>query len=218
MIKSIHIGRVEGLGNASIHDVVISTTPLFNDTDTLDTSDGSFLPIIPERKHQELKNQITSVKQARSTLDAYLVACNAENLAIAQLTERFTNHAFLARKLDNDILDLERELASSAIRTHMQVGEDEATRLPWRIAIDVWAQADEEEAEILIVYGASRIWSTKQPLTSSSKAVYNANWTASYDIRADTQSADNNIVIHYKASITQNTGEVSAFCIIHQRD
>ncbi len=209
---------MEGLGNASIHDVIISTTPLFNDTDSLDTSD-SFLPIIPKREHQELKNQIASVKHARSTLDAYLLACNGENLAIAQLTKRFTNHAFLARKLDNNILDLERELASSVLQTQMPAEEDEATRLPWRVTIDVWAQTDEDEAEILIIYSASQIWSTKHPLTSSSKAVNNANWTASYDIRADTtQSADKNIVIHYKASIRQNTGEVSAFCLIHRRD
>ena len=61
--------------------------------------------------------------------------------------------------------------------------------------------------------------STELLLILSSKAVHSANWTASYDIRADTaQSADKNIVIHYKASITQDTGEVRAVCIIPQPD
>ncbi len=143
-----------GQGNASIHDVVISTTPLLNDTDVENTSAGVLLN--PERKQKELKNQIASIKYARSTLDAYLAACNAENMAIAQLTERFANHAFLARKLDNDIVNLEHELASSEIQKQKPREEDEATRLPWRVAIDVWAQTD-EEAEILIIYGASQI-------------------------------------------------------------
>ncbi len=78
-------------------------------------------------------------------------------MAIAQLTERFANHAFLARKLDNDIVNLEHDLASSEIQKQKPREEDEATRLPWRVAIDVWAQTNEEEAEILIIYGASQI-------------------------------------------------------------
>ena len=92
----------------------------------------------------------------RSTLDAYLVACNADNLAVSQLSERFANHAFLARKLDNDILDLEQELAGSEIQKQIPAEEDEATRLPWQVVIDVWAPTDDEEAEILITYGASQ--------------------------------------------------------------
>ncbi len=38
--------------------------------------------------------------------------------------------------------------------------------------------------------------------------VSNADWSASYEIRADTESTENNLVIVYKATITQNTGEV----------
>ena len=97
-----------------------------------------------------------SAKHARSTLDAYLVTCNADNLAVSQLSERFANHAFLARKLDNDILDLEQELASSAIQKQIPAEEDESAHLPWRVAIDVWAPTDDEEAEILIIYSVSQ--------------------------------------------------------------
>ena len=41
--------------------------------------------------------------------------------------------------------------------------------------------------------------------------VSNADWSASYEIRADTESKENNLVIVYKATITQNTGEVGIF-------
>ena len=112
----------------------------------MDTSAGILSN--PKRTQRELKNQIASAKHARSTLDAYLVACNAGNLAVSQLSERFANHAFLARKLDNDILDLEQELASSAIQKQIPAEEDESARLPWRVAIDVWAPTDDEEAEV----------------------------------------------------------------------
>ena len=42
-------------------------------------------------------------------------------------------------------------------------------------------------------------------------AVHQANWSAGYDIRVDTRTNDKPVTLVYKASITQNTGEV---CLI----
>jgi hypothetical protein len=44
-----------------------------------------------------------------------------------------------------------------------------------------------------------------------SKAVYGANWFASYDVRADTQTKQGTVTVLYKAAITQNTCEVIEF-------
>ncbi|KJA24214.1 hypothetical protein HYPSUDRAFT_136419 [Hypholoma sublateritium FD-334 SS-4] len=185
--------RVEGRGNASIHDVVISKTPISSNPPAWRT--GSLR--VQERKEQELKNQIASAKHARSTLDTYLSTLNAENVAFSQLGDRFADHALLARNLDNNILDLVHELADLTASSKAQnktptlpAEEVEETHLPWQVSINVWAQTDEEEAEISIIY-----------------AVSNANWTASYDIRADTRISGKNVIIRYKASIRQNTGE-----------
>lgn len=46
-----------------------------------------------------------------------------------------------------------------------------------------------------------------------SEAVYGADWTASYDIRADTETKQGAVTILYKAVITQSTGEVIKFSI-----
>jgi len=53
------------------------------------------------------------------------------------------------------------------------------------------------------------------PFFFFSKAVYGANWTASYDVRADTQTKQGTVTVTvlYKAAITQNTGEVIEFII-----
>ena len=151
---------MEGRGNASIHDVVISKTPLSNDTQAQSVTSSA----VPKRKQQELQNQIASAKHARSTLDAYLGTFNAENVAMSELSDRFASHALLARKLDNDILDLEHELTDlteSSKTSEVITEKEDATHLPWQVAINVWAQADAEEAEILIIYGALLIPSTK---------------------------------------------------------
>ena len=85
--------------------------------------------------------------------------------------------------------------------------------LSWQLTINVWAEVD-EIVEFLVKYGA-RLNCECQTFASSNRVTYtvvsNADLSASYDIRADTQNPGNNLVILYKATITQSTGEVNAF-------
>ncbi|KJA24213.1 hypothetical protein HYPSUDRAFT_38990 [Hypholoma sublateritium FD-334 SS-4] len=182
--------RVEGRGHASIHDVAILKAP----QPSQESPESSVDAILRERKRRELKNQIASVKQTRSALNAYLGTLRANEVDVSKLGDIFTSHNVLAQKLDNDILDLETELVEMTQNMVLTPNwEDVPSQTPrvlsWQLTINVWAEVD-EIVEILVKY-----------------VVSNADWYASYDIRADTQNPGNNIVILYKAIITQSTGE-----------
>ncbi len=86
-------------------------------------------------------------------MDSY----NANNVAFSELGNRLTSHVLLARKLDNDILDLKQKLADLVENSNAKKEKSmaEAKYLPWQIAINVWAQANEKEAAIWVVYGVS---------------------------------------------------------------
>lgn len=145
---------MEGRGHASIHDVAIFKAP----QPSQESSESSVDAIIRERKRRELKNQIASVKQTRSALNAYLGTLRANEVDVSKLGDIFTSHNLLARKLDNDILDLENELVEMTQKIDSKpYWEDLPPRTPrvlsWQLTINVWVEID-EIVEILVKYGA----------------------------------------------------------------
>ena len=133
---------MEGRGHASIHDVVIFKVPQPSQESSEAFSESSVDAIIRERKRRELKNQITSVKQTRSALNAYLGTLRANEVDVSKLGDIFTSHNLLARKLDNDILDLENELAEMTQNIHSTLNWEDLTpktpqTLSWQLTINV---------------------------------------------------------------------------------
>ena len=146
--------RVEGRGHASIHDVAISKVP----QSSQESSNPSADAIIHKRRRRELKNRIASVKKTLSALDDYLGTLKANEVDVSKLADIFSNHNLLAQKLDNDILNLEEELAevTESIDSTPSLKERSLPttgNLYWQLTINVWVEVD-EVVEILVKYGA----------------------------------------------------------------
>lgn len=95
------------------------------------------------------------MKHARASLDAYLGTLKANEV---DLDDIYSIHGALSRKLDNNILDLEQEILElereeKLLRSQDSSADEELARLPWQIAINIFAQQD-EDAELRIKYGA----------------------------------------------------------------
>ncbi|KAF9473010.1 hypothetical protein BDN70DRAFT_886320 [Pholiota conissans] len=180
--------RVEGRGKASIHDVAISRTPVETTSSRHPTSDAWKLL---DRQRQEKKKAIQSVLEARAALNTYLETVKANEVELDKFKLIVDDHEALARKFDLRILDLEGELSELTVQAGIE--KMKMTETPqqqtWQVGVNLWAESI-EKVEIYIQY-----------------VVLNADWSASYDIRADTESQGKNITILYKAVIRQNTGE-----------
>lgn len=118
-----------------------------------------------------------------------------------------------AEELDNRVLELEGQLAD----IEQELAKERASldgpkpndKLRKRVVIGVFADV-EREVEIVLIYGEYCL-RTKPPHNDdqlSLVAVHGASWTAGYDIRVNTHTYDEPVSLIYKASITQQTGEV----------
>ncbi|KAF8148202.1 hypothetical protein B0H34DRAFT_833314 [Crassisporium funariophilum] len=176
--------RVEGQGNASIHDVIVSRTPRPPSLVAPAVASDS-----KKRKLEEMKKALESAHQSRTALKVYLGTFNAHDVPLLDLESALIKHSALTRKWDTQILDLEKEVAELEIALNSNVPPVQAYDASWQVVINVSGQVN-EEVVILLKY-----------------AVYGADWKASYDIRVDTQATEKAVVIDYKAVITQGTGE-----------
>ncbi|KAF8199017.1 hypothetical protein BJ912DRAFT_1020342 [Pholiota molesta] len=183
--------RVEGRGQASIQDVAISRTP--QDQFIVQHERSVAHAASPlARRREETKKAIQSAEEARRALTTYLATVKANEVGADMFAAILDGHETLARKFDLRILDLEKELSELTLQAgieKLKASENVAQQQTWQIAVNLWAEAG-EDVEINIQY-----------------VVTNADWSASYDIRADTAKQGKNITISYKAVITQNTGE-----------
>uniref|UniRef100_A0A8H7Y1K3 Mucoidy inhibitor A n=1 Tax=Psilocybe cubensis TaxID=181762 RepID=A0A8H7Y1K3_PSICU len=180
--------RVEGLGNASIHDVIVEKTtssPFGGNTMTPAESEL-------RKQRRVIEKALESAEKSRATLNNYLNTISANDFNIPRLEATLDGYMTLSRKVDEQILDLEKDLADVMAKIKEEQLSNHATSAPnqsWKVSIDVHGQV-EEIITIRLVYAVNQV-----------------DWTASYDIRVNTLSKEKVATILYKASIIQSTGE-----------
>ncbi|KDR73716.1 hypothetical protein GALMADRAFT_251524 [Galerina marginata CBS 339.88] len=173
--------RVEGHGNAAIHEVTTSRLLTGAPNPTVNHDQ------LMDRKKKELNRDLGRARQSLEVLQSYMHTITAKELDIGKLEATLDSYRILTRKADHEILELEDELAE----LNRKIDEKKyVTSGPsWQAAINIHGQTD-EEVKIYVQY-----------------AVHSADWTASYDIRVNTQVKEKATTIVYKAIITQSTGE-----------
>lgn len=182
--------RVEGRGNATIHDVVLSSMPRPPMTST------SAKLVDLQSKRDQLQKALGRAKKALESLENYLSTMNIQHVDSSNLTAVVDNYDSAAEKLDDRVLTLEKELKDTedAIRAEQQVllSPPEAhSLLKQRVSVGVFAGAG-GEVELTLIYAVNR-----------------ASWYAGYDVRVNMQTKETPVTLIYKANIKQATGEVS---------
>ncbi|CAE6440889.1 unnamed protein product [Rhizoctonia solani] len=192
--------RVQGTGTATIFDVVYHhpkpqlrrkhTQAITHSSDEEEEETESYNSI------EVLKKQRSVVQNQISFLDKYGHSVDSQNSNTESL-ERFldmyeTRRDALDRRMHE--LNLEVNRAEKALRVMYNKKPGREIKGQRRTKITVTVMSDEEgKAELMLVY-----------------VVSNASWIPNYEIRALVSSLPNSpstITLHYRASLTQTTGE-----------
>ncbi|PBK99487.1 hypothetical protein ARMGADRAFT_1059619 [Armillaria gallica] len=180
--------RVEGRGEATIHDVVLSTIP----RPPIATTSAKLADL--QNKRDQLQKALGRVRKALESIENYLATMNMQYIDPVNLTAVVDNYDSAAEKLDDRVLTLEKELKDTedAIRAEQLVlsSPPEANSLlKQRVSIGVFAGSG-GEIELILIYAVNR-----------------ASWYAGYDVRVNMQTKETPVTLIYKANIKQATGE-----------
>ncbi|KAK0446772.1 hypothetical protein EV421DRAFT_1791263 [Armillaria borealis] len=180
--------RVEGRGDATIHDVVLSTMPL----PPIATTSAKLVDL--RGKRDQLQKALGRVRKSLESIENYLATMNMQYIDPINLTAVVNNYDSAAEKLDDRVLTLEKELkdAEDAIRAEQLVlsSPPEANSLlKQRVSVGVFAGTG-GEVELILIYAVNR-----------------ASWYAGYDVRVNMQTKETPVTLIYKANIKQATGE-----------
>lgn len=179
--------RVEGRGQATLHDVSISEIPHSNSS--YDTS--PLLDSLLDRKAVHEKS-LDRAKKNLNSLEKFMSTLNAQYTNPADLAQALDHYDETAAIWDGKALRLQRELdkLDREIKAEKDRLKNESTKegmLNIKVSVNVFAHS-EGVLEILLIY-----------------AVESAEWSAEYDLRLDMQQSV--ITLVYKAKIEQSTGE-----------
>ncbi|KAF8636223.1 hypothetical protein AX17_003709 [Amanita inopinata Kibby_2008] len=189
--------RVEGRGRATIHDVTIANMPIPPKPTTSPALDG-----LKSRK-DHVSKALERCERMREALAKYLSTLHVEHVTVGELDKIVEGYDATEEKLDEKILDLQKQLSTieeQILKEKDELGFSRCTAgffiqlfnqatLGLRTSLSIFAEA-EGEAELILKY-----------------AVTGASWSAFYDVRVDTQTKETPVSLIYKAAITQNTGE-----------
>lgn len=132
--------RIEGLGRATICDVVVS----HDDPDRVSALTSATTQVADlKRRRKELSMRISATQQSRSALETYLDTITADGTDVTSLGAIFEEHDKLAGVLDTRILDLEQEVSGvdQLIDTEKKNSQtSNAKQLTRKISITVFAQ------------------------------------------------------------------------------
>ncbi|KAF8879083.1 hypothetical protein CPB84DRAFT_1852185 [Gymnopilus junonius] len=178
---------VEGQENACIHDIVIKRVNF--------RSEGSASDVRPIdnliRKKKQVQTAIERTQNSQKFLDSYLnsISTNGSDISRLKLETALDDYNALSEKLDLQLIDLRDELEE--VRLQIAKNEDLSSRYSgrWQASANIDSQLD-QKIKIQLRY-----------------VVFSVNWSASYDVRIDSQTQDTSFTILYKAAITQSTGE-----------
>ncbi|KAG6846856.1 hypothetical protein H0H93_011403, partial [Arthromyces matolae] len=183
--------RVEGRGNATIHDVTLSDIPKAPDTTTSEV-------LLNLNTEKELATKaLVRANKGKESLEAYLSTLNVQYTDV-DVVDKVLDHYdtrgdVLDRRiseLDEKLVQLEKQIKEEEEKVAKEAGTGRNDQLGVRATIGVFA-AEEGEVAIALIY-----------------AVASATWKATYDIRVDMQTKEKKLVnLIYKAGISQNTGE-----------
>ncbi|KAJ1303569.1 hypothetical protein OPQ81_011753 [Rhizoctonia solani] len=182
--------RVDGTGTAVIFDVVYHS-PSSGDSGAKDES-----VVTAQHTLEILKNERNIAREQSQFLTSYGRTLDSENVNIEDL-QRFLDMfgprqiavAKRIQELDAQIEKAREDLNAARRKTYQdRQGEKRGTR----VTVTVLSEMD-GRADLMLTY-----------------VVSNASWSPLYDIRASiakTPDATSKITLHYRASITQTTGE-----------
>ncbi|KAJ3888421.1 hypothetical protein GG344DRAFT_53665, partial [Lentinula edodes] len=185
--------RVQGHGDATIHDVSLSTMPAQAQITTSTT-----LQELVARKDL-LRNAIHRARTASRALEAYMGSMSVHDVPLSQVGSFLESYNLHGSKLDEELARLknEEDEVYKEIQTQKdriaaeQLSHSGGGTLGMQVSVGLFAE-NEGQIELQLVY-----------------AVFSANWEAVYDIRVNLESKDHPLTLVYKAAIVQNTGEAS---------
>lgn len=202
--------RVEGTGTAIIFDVVYHKN---SSTDSAQLDDEAALTL--HRQLHALKNERDVVQAEFGFLGSYGRGLGNKNISaeeVAQFLDMFRPRQVAVTKrlqeLDIQVAEVQKEYE---LQTKAQTNPQVAKRRT-KVTVTVLAETD-GKAELMLTYSTfipSMMKKQWRHITCSPIAVSHASWTPLYDVRASVgKSADasSTIALHYRASITQTTGE-----------
>ncbi|KAG8752112.1 hypothetical protein FRC12_012117 [Ceratobasidium sp. 428] len=187
--------RVDGTGAAVIFDVVYHSP---RSQSRVSKSDDPHQQAVTaaNRVLQSLQKEREVTQEQSNFLDSYGKTLDSKNINIEDV-ERFLDmfgprQVAVAKRIQE--LDMQIEQAQKdCSEAQAKVYEDQrGAKRGTRITVTVLAEMD-GEAELMLTY-----------------VVSNASWTPLYDVRASiakSPDAKTTIALHYRASITQTTGE-----------
>ncbi|KAG8989706.1 hypothetical protein FRB94_011323 [Tulasnella sp. JGI-2019a] len=197
--------RVEGLGNAVIFDVIYHSS--LNDGGADKDTPENKAYIETGKRISKLQTEKTTVEEQIKMLDSYSTTMKADRVDHSKLASFLKLYEERKRKLNESLQSLDEKI-QLAEETEKEQKEtlllDDASKKRG-VKVTVVVLADEDgPAELSLSYG-----------------VTGASWSPTYDIRANlgtmpspvkdskdaTPSPNNSLIVHYRASITQATGE-----------
>ena len=144
--------RLEGRGPATIHDVAVALDPVPPKLKTSPAMDD-----LVSRKEHTTK-ELERCKTTRDAIGTYLSTLNAEHIAVDQLDKIFQGCDVAAGKLDDKILNLQKQLNAIDDEIKEERQKDQAkqsSKLRWlrkTVTLSLFAEKD-SETEIVLVYG-----------------------------------------------------------------
>ncbi|KIK59443.1 hypothetical protein GYMLUDRAFT_245135 [Collybiopsis luxurians FD-317 M1] len=183
--------RVQGHGDATIHDVSLLTMPREPSEKTS--------PLLQQllTKKDLVQSAISRCQISSRALESYIRSMTVNDVHLNQVGEFINSYSVHGSKLDEELAKLKqeedelyREISTEKARIRKeQVSGDGSLLLGMQVAVGLFAE-NEGEIELELVY-----------------AVSSANWEAVYDIRVDLEAKENPLTLVYKAAIVQDTGE-----------
>ncbi|KAG6819621.1 hypothetical protein H0H93_010112 [Arthromyces matolae] len=184
--------RVEGRGNATIHDVTLSNIPSASDS----KSTSETLLQLSDMK-DSLSQEHQRAKMSKDILEDYLFTADMQHTdmgafdsALRHYNEQATSLDQKMNRIQRELAELDRQIEGEQDRIDKEAKSARNDKLGMRVSISVFAP-QEGEVAIALIY-----------------AVASATWKAIYDIRVDMQTKEHKFVkLIYKAEISQHTGE-----------
>ncbi|CAE6464401.1 unnamed protein product [Rhizoctonia solani] len=182
--------RVDGTGTAVIFDVVYHA-PSYGGSSSTDESVKT-----AQRALETLQKERDIAREQSQFLGSYGKSLDSKNVSIGdvqQFLDMFGPRQIAVAKhiqeLDGQVEKAREELDAARSKTYQ---DRQSEKRGTRVTVTALAEMD-GRAELMLTY-----------------VVTNANWTPLYDIRASiakSPDATSKIMLHYRASITQTTGE-----------
>ncbi|KAG8783180.1 hypothetical protein FRC12_020013 [Ceratobasidium sp. 428] len=183
--------RVDGVGSAVIFDVVYHrpTNPTRSTSDDKAVSECSRILSALQKERDIIKDQSNFLNTYGKTLDTKNINIGDMERFLDLFVPRQVATAKRIQELDDQITEADRSLNAARSKVYE---DSRGAKRGTKITVTVLSET-EGRAELMLTY-----------------VVSNANWTPLYDVRASvpkSSDAPSKVTLHYRASITQTTGE-----------